>query len=1693
MTTLTKDKVLQGKIVWEREDYPRATFILKEGTDVNNGDLIEIKGKLTSSGSTSSDVIIFKGRISEKNFDKTPLIKCESEAEEMDKIIPSGSYQGYVDCIIGEIINNNCNYITCQKTDTTTIIVPNEDVSKGDWTDSGGNGILHDDVDEGETPNDNDYIETNKSTTCNLGFQDDQLTTSSNHAVYKVDVVVRVKGDYELGGYTRCSIEFFDGTEWKEEESIYDAIEDGIDWKTVTTTYTLNLTQDEVNDFRLRIKSHVSSENVKVYVSNVYIKVYHYYFPNLQKSSKKVSQFSLQGEKTLRKVFDWASAQILGTWYLTPSNEFKLDDSTTDSGVVFDNNNGNIWNVKGKQLTKNYDKVILYGGFSGTSRLTSTYGTGNIIYKDTISHITNQSDLDDLAEEIYNRQYNNPLTISFDYKWDDKGIIQVGEEITIKGNTIKFDNSGDYICSSDTNFKIRKEEIIIKNGKIINARIIADDGIVIEDEIIIEEEKKFDLSKENSELISQVSNLTGSGEANTGQNVGTSGVGVYKGKSGVTLQFKKINAGSNKISITDDTSNDEVDIDVNVGNIDHGSLSGLNDDDHNQYLLINGSRSMTGDLDLDDHDLKNCIDHLSGSTYSDLQDWFDIVESGAVISGGDITDNGDGTVAVASGTGIIKSSDTSVAPAMFFNWSPVSSLSLTNNSMNYIYIDYNGGSPQVKATTSKSSINDRTEVVIGRVYREGTTLHIMNAYATTTEISLKTHKRLVDVFGFQRYEGMKLSETGTRNIAITAGGFYYGLNSYSTSAFDSSGTDTFIYLYRDGSGGWNKNTGETQIDNIHYDDGSGTLATLTSNRYGVHWVYMLEDGAVYVIYGRGNYTLANAKAATAPSDTPDYISEIGILIGKIIIQKNASSFTEIIQPREEIEFTIPTDHGELSGLGDDDHTQYLLVDGSRAMTGNLDLQDNTLIVGDSSDTSDPINLIKFETERSWFFRKRSTGAATYLSLESEVNGKTFNIGYGDGSAWAAKFVVSETQANNRVNLYKLQINSGITIDAIKDEDNMASNSASALATQQSIKAYVDNNIITDHGSLNGLGDDDHTQYLLVNGTRAMTGDLSLGGHNIINVGNSGSDTALKLRAGDDGNQSYGGVQIRMGYNGTDNYSHNIRTTHHSGQDEDNSMLFYLWDYGTDNAGDPGSKLIMKLDAEPRINLYGTLDMGGNSIADCGSVYLNDYTQLQVGTATQGYYATLSGNGLGFHRTSSSYIDQIAGGTIALRIDAVKKLEIFDSEIECLTNLDMKGNDINNAGIINVGDYTGNEEINIKAKGDGDSHLFFQEESANYGIRLVYDGGDNKLYFKRHDNDANGVNVMAIDRVDNNVEFYGNIDLSTNDIIGVDAIYLYDIVINQGNYNVGRIGARGNDYTDFNFYLVPKKADNSDWDWDSEFGFDRSSNYWYFETDLNMNSNSITNLADPVNAQDAATKKYVDDSVQSGGDNLGNHIATKDLNMFNFKIINLASPSAASDGANKSYVDAHANNTSNPHNVTLDQCFDQGKIIDGANSDSNAFQVGSNNYKLKMYINEYSNVVFKHTSSTGQFRWYAGSNFLLWLDNSIKVLAPGSNNVYTLGNNSYAWKTVYAYKYVDKTKFPSSKSALSKLLKIKGDENGELLHDSLPEDLKVYDEEKKQVVGRDLSSTVSYLIKAIQELNEKIEKLELKLKNEMMEK
>ena len=74
----------------------------------------------------------------------------------------------------------------------------------------------------------------------------------------------------------------------------------------------------------------------------------------------------------------------------------------------------------------------------------------------------------------------------------------------------------------------------------------------------------------------------GGGEANTASNVGVGGVGVFKQKTGVDLEFKNINAGSSKVSVTDDVASNEVDIDVVESNISHTNIADIGANTHAQ-------------------------------------------------------------------------------------------------------------------------------------------------------------------------------------------------------------------------------------------------------------------------------------------------------------------------------------------------------------------------------------------------------------------------------------------------------------------------------------------------------------------------------------------------------------------------------------------------------------------------------------------------------------------------------------------------------------------------------------------------------------------------------------------------------------------------------------------------------------------------------------------------------------------------------------------------------------------------------------------------------------------------------------------------------------------------------------------------------------------------------------------------------
>lgn len=343
------------------------------------------------------------------------------------------------------------------------------------------------------------------------------------------------------------------------------------------------------------------------------------------------------------------------------------------------------------------------------------------------------------------------------------------------------------------------------------------------------------------------------------------------------------------------------------------------------------------DSSLAANDVQAAIDEVA-----DAEFWQQSNSMAGRLWGGYITDNGDGTVIISAGQGLIKDEEAGPedVPTSLFDgqgskvslvtWAEVAALAVTDNAYNYIY--YDGADSTIKATTNFYSISFTRAFTLGRVYRTGTEIVVRLCGTNLWNFDRRVQLFGEEVFPVVKATGLVPSEAGTRGIAITAGVLWAELvNRFSIDAINTSTGDTFSYWYRDGSGGWTRTTGNTQINNTQYDDGDGTLGTLTANRYGVHWLYVVHDNNLHVVFGQGDYTLALAQAATVPASLPGLLAAYASLVGKVIVKKSDTNLYSVEQPAEAFFNSVGvTDHGDLAGLTDDDHTQYLLATGTRA-------------------------------------------------------------------------------------------------------------------------------------------------------------------------------------------------------------------------------------------------------------------------------------------------------------------------------------------------------------------------------------------------------------------------------------------------------------------------------------------------------------------------------------------------------------------------------------------------------------------------------------------------------------------------------------------------------------------------------------------------------------------------------------------
>jgi len=348
-------------------------------------------------------------------------------------------------------------------------------------------------------------------------------------------------------------------------------------------------------------------------------------------------------------------------------------------------------------------------------------------------------------------------------------------------------------------------------------------------------------------------------------------------------------------------------------------------------------------LDIDDGELD--ITRKASVTFADgtHTDFTTLVFEGAtmgLIEGGHITDVGGLTINVAEGFGYLHKTATPEVHVRL-DWLSANTV-LTSGSSLYVFYNENG-----ILSTSGSKPDVTTNIILGRVVTNNSSIRFIDSSPINAEHTSNRFDNLFsDAMGPIYATGSIVTQGTTPfSLNVSQGDYHYSSNEYLPTG--GSGI-TFTQYYRDGFSDW-VTTATTIVTNTFYD-GNGVLSALTTNYYTKHTLYLVGDGTneqYMLVLGQNEYsTLVETENALLPTP-PSFFSDSVVQIANIYVQQGTTGITQVEDIRPTIAFraggvNASSVHGNLLGLSADDHTQYLLVDGGRSMSGDLNMGGNAI-------------------------------------------------------------------------------------------------------------------------------------------------------------------------------------------------------------------------------------------------------------------------------------------------------------------------------------------------------------------------------------------------------------------------------------------------------------------------------------------------------------------------------------------------------------------------------------------------------------------------------------------------------------------------------------------------------------------------------------------------------------------------------
>lgn len=424
--------------------------------------------------------------------------------------------------------------------------------------------------------------------------------------------------------------------------------------------------------------------------------------------------------------------------------------------------------------------------------------------------------------------------------------------------------------------------------------------------------------------------------------------------------------------------------------LDHDDLAGFVANEHIDWTTDQGATNIdSANITGVDASIVNIALGGGSPTVDQIQEYIDNTGSSGYFLGGELSDGGAGTIDVAAGSGFIRTTNDNNAELQSFKWSASSGLAITDNTTQYIYVDDSG----TVTASSDEFLETPDKIMLGVVTDEGgSIIHSFSLGVRLDESIGQMGRYIRRVEGIKRDTrkgGLIFGQSGdaNRDLTMTAGSLWWGRTEYSASAVDTSGADTF-FTY---SAGGQEDAAASQWPNAQYDN-SGTLTTMTNNRWANLFFFLEPDGHIVMMYGRDQFvTEAQAENEGVPSSSlPSRISDTSILAARYTFEKSANTATISSAFEELFANAGVTNHGNLAGLTDDDHTQYLLADGSRELTNDMTV--TALKTIDGRDLSvDGIKLDTIENSADVTDTTNVTAAGALMDSEVDADLKTLAL------------------------------------------------------------------------------------------------------------------------------------------------------------------------------------------------------------------------------------------------------------------------------------------------------------------------------------------------------------------------------------------------------------------------------------------------------------------------------------------------------------------------------------------------------------------------------------------------------------------------------------------------------------------------------------------------------------------------------